>query len=280
MQHSSSPIHRLLLIMQLFIVTTCSIVAQDDSQPVESPINWQEGPGLMKMEDIAQIKLPKGYVFTGREGTQYLMELFQNPLSNAEVGYVQPSDSKSGWFIVFEFEGIGYVKDDEKDDLDADEMLKSFKEGTKASNKERKERGWAELEVMGWAQKPIFNNKTKNLEWALKLKSENEMIVNYNTRVLGRGGVMRVSLVVAPEKLKMVLPTFRKLMKRFSYTKGNKYAEYRQGDRLADLGLKALMVGGGAAVLAKSGALRGIWKLLVFIGLGIAGFFKKLFGRK
>jgi len=265
----------------LVIVSSVTIptMAQNGGGDI-SPIDWIKGSGIMDMEGIAQLDLPEGYVFTGKKGTQTLMELYQNPLTNTEVGYVASMEDDTEWFIVFEFSETGYVKDDEKDDLDADEMLKSFIKGTKSGNKARAKRGWPPLNVLGWSQVPKFNDSTKNLEWALKLKSKNDIIVNYNTRVLGRYGVMRVSLVVDPDKLEATLPEFRKIMDGFSYAKGNSYAEYRDGDKMADYGLKALVAGGAAAVAVKSGAFKWVWKLLVFGFVAVVGFFKKVFGRE
>ena len=40
-------------------------------------------------------------------------------------------------------------------------------------------------------------------------ESEGEQIVNFNTRVLGRKGVMEVKLVVDPDKLSATLPRFQ-----------------------------------------------------------------------
>ena len=45
---------------------------------------------------------------------------------------------EDGWFVVFDFSDMGYVKDDDKDELDAKAILASIKEGTEASNKVRK----------------------------------------------------------------------------------------------------------------------------------------------
>ncbi len=44
--------------------------------------------------------------------------------------------------------------------------------------------------------------------------------------------------------------------------------------------LTALVVGGATAVAAKSGLLKGLWKLIVAGAVGVAAFLKKIFGRK
>ena len=71
--------------------------------------------------------------------TRQIMETFGNLTSNQEVGLVAPESFD--WFIVFEFDPVGYVKDDDKDDLDADGMLKSIREGTEYANEQREKMG-------------------------------------------------------------------------------------------------------------------------------------------
>ena len=45
------------------------------------------------------------------------------------------------WFVVFEFEDVGYVKDDEKKSLDAGAMLSSIKTNTDRANQVRRQNG-------------------------------------------------------------------------------------------------------------------------------------------
>lgn len=42
---------------------------------------------------------------------------------------------------MFEFSNVGYVKDDERDKLDANVLLKTISDNTEESNKERAKRG-------------------------------------------------------------------------------------------------------------------------------------------
>lgn len=249
--------------------------AQAAAQPA---VKFQEGPSVGSLKDTASIKVPEGYVFAGAKDTKTIMESMQNPVSGAEMGFIAPKGED--WFIVFEFDETGYIKDDEKGSLDAAAMLESIKRGTEESNKERRQRGWATMTITGWEQPPKYNEKTHNLEWAIRGEAENKPLVNYNTRVLGRGGVMRVTLVSDPASLPTVLPKFRTLMAGYDFNAGQRYAEFKAGDKVAEYGLSALVVGGAAAVAAKAGVFKWLWKLLVFGGVAIAAFIKRLFSGK
>ena len=90
---------------------------------------------------------------------------------------------------------------------------------------------------------------------------------------------MKVTLVSDPEILRQTLPEYESLIGGFDYRTGNKYAEFRQGDKIAKYGLTALVVGGATAVAAKSGLLKHLWKLIV-LGVAAGGAaLKKVFSR-
>jgi uncharacterized membrane-anchored protein len=246
--------------------------------PALDGVKWQRGPSIGVLGNTAQIHVPAGYVFAGANDTRIIMEAYHNPTNGRELGFVAPASEE--WFAVFEFDDVGYVKDDEKSSLDADALLESIKAGTESGNKERQKRGWSTMTIVGWEQQPRYDESSHNLEWAVRASSEGEPVINHNTRLLGRGGVMEVTLVTDPSALGETLPKFKTMLAGFDFQQGQKYAEFRQGDRIAEYGLTGLIVGGTTAVLVKSGAFKWLWKGIVVFGLAIVAFIRKLFGRK
>ena len=91
---------------------------------------------------------------------------------------------------------------------------------------------------------------------------------------------MQATLVADPEEFSLILHDFRSLLAGYEFQTGHRYAEFREGDKIAEYGLTALVVGGAAAVAAKTGLLSKIWKFLVAGVLVLAAFFKKLFSRR
>ena len=69
------------------------------------------------------------------------------------------------------------------------------------------------------------------------------------------------------------------MLQGFEFKQGHRYAEFRAGDKTAAYGLTGLIVGGGAAALVKTGALKWLWKALVAAAVGISALVKKLFSR-
>jgi uncharacterized membrane-anchored protein len=89
---------------------------------------------------------------------------------------------------------------------------------------------------------------------------------------------MSAILVGSPSTYPAELASFRTAMNGFTYTDDNKYSSFRSGDKVAEYGLTALIVGGAAAVATKSGLLKGLGKLLIPILAAGAALLRKLFG--
>jgi uncharacterized membrane-anchored protein len=166
------------------------------------------------------------------------------------------------WWVVFQFEDVGYVKDDEKNDLKADELLESYKKGVEQDNERR---DGPSTKVIGWHTPPRYDETSHNLEWAIVFETSGEKYVNHNVRVLGRKGLMKVVLVEDMENLEKTLPAFRSALATFKFQTGESYGEYRPGDKIAKYGLTALVAGGAALGAAKLGLFA---KLAIFFKKG------------
>jgi uncharacterized membrane-anchored protein len=87
-------------------------------------------------------------------------------------------------------------------------------------------------------------------------------------------------LITSPEYLKDDLAEFRVANKGFAYGSGEDYASYKDGDKVSQYGLAALVTGGAAAALVKTGLFGGLLKgLLVFwkiIAVGFIAFFASI----
>lgn len=256
----------------------------EEANPL-AELAWQRGPSEALIGDKATIKVPAGYVFLGAADTKKFMEANQNVSSGHEY-LLAPENLQ--WFSLFSFDPIGYVKDNET--IDADAVLDTVKEGTKQGNEERKSRGWSTMSIVGWRFKPHYDRDSKLLEWAFigRDDSTGSDVINYNTRLLGRSGVMQVVLVSDPGVLDTAAATLKTMLTDgYQFAPGEKYSEFKQGDHVAEYGLAALVAGGAAAVAAKKGVfavigafLAAAWKFVFAIVIGAIAWLKALFGKK
>lgn len=259
-----------------------------------SQLKWVNGPAVADLGSRAQIKVPEGYKFLNSHDAQTLLTLFGNPQNPSILGLVQPaaeSEDVDSWFIVFQFEDIGYIKDADKEKIDAHELLSSFRAGIEEGNKQRRMMGGSELREMDWSDQPFYDPQTNNLTWGLRLKFDEGDSINYDIRMLGRAGVMSATLVGSPETYQAAVGPTKHLLSGFEFKEGSKYADWKPGDKVAAVGLTALIGGGSLAIAAKTGLLAKLGLILakmgkaviivIFaIGAGVVGLFKKIFGSR
>lgn len=252
-------------------------------------IEWQEGPTTGKVGDMAEIDVPAGYQFTEAEGAQTLLEIYGNPRNPDILAALLPTDEDADWTLIFQFDDIGYVKDDDREELDADALIGTFKNGIEYGNQQRRAMGTEELLDINWAEKPFYDAETNNLTWALLLKFPSGDSVNYDIRLLGRRGVMEATLVGDPATYSQAVPVVKDLLAGYQFTEGNTYAEWTTGDKVADYGLMGLVAGGATVAAVKTGLFGKLGLLLAkggkavivgicVLGAGILSFFRRLLG--
>jgi uncharacterized membrane-anchored protein len=242
---------------------------------------WVKPPAKVIITDNAALSLNDKIQYLDTKGTDDLLKLTGN--LPEESSYTIAANT-GNWFAVYSFDPMGYVKDDEK--IDADALLKSMRDNEAASNVERKTRGLPALNITGWAVPPHYDPASHNLEYGVTLASQGSTNINYHMRMLGRRGVMDAALVTSQQYLQADLAEFRAANAGFGYNKGEDYASYKEGDKVSEYGLAALVTGGVAAAALKGGLLKGLlaglaafWKLIA-VGV-VAGFaaIRRFFGK-
>jgi uncharacterized membrane-anchored protein len=245
-------------------------------------IQWVDGPTTVALDGNSTLQLPEGYVFLDTKNTGKYLALNENLGDDTEV-MIAPADLS--WSAYLSYLGEGYVKDD--DEIDADAILQTLKDATEAANAERVKRGWDTMRVTGWAVPPNYNQATQRLEWAAAHESAGGAGVNFFTKILGRRGHMSVQLVSAPEQLDAAEAALNDVLGGFAYQAGDRYADFKPGDKVAAYGLAALVAGGAAALATKKGFwaaaaafFAAAWKFIAAIAIGAAAWLRSLFRKK
>ena len=256
--------------------------AQSEYLQQMQALDWHVGPKTETVLSKATIKVDKEQGFLDASNTEKFLQLTGNlPTPDENVLY----SMEKSWWADFSFDPSGYVKDDEE--IDADQILQQMKAGDAAGTEERKRLGMAPLNTEGWFIPPKYDKQTNHLEWAIKLRSGDETYVNYTVRLLGRSGVMSATLVSTPESLEQDLKDFKQSLTSFEYVDGERYSQFKDGDKVAAYGLAALVAGGAAAIATKKGfwaLLAGFfaaaWKFIAVAAVGVASWFGSLFKKK
>jgi uncharacterized membrane-anchored protein len=258
--------------------------AQAELRQKLGALHWVNGPQKVQLFGNSSLQVPADYLFLDQAETAKLQALQHNLSSGKEYFFAPKGGS---WEVFFSYSDDGYVKDDEK--IDAAALLKNIEENTVAGNKMRRDRGWDEMQVVGWQTAPHYDTQTNRLEWAIDGKNlrTNGTVVNFNTRILGRGGVMSAVLVSSPDNLDEAIADFKSTLTGLEYLPGQRYAEYKPGDKIAKYGLAALITGGAAAIAVKTGLWKVIlgglvagWKFIAAAAVAIFGGLARRFKRK
>jgi uncharacterized membrane-anchored protein len=252
----------------------------------------QVGPTEVVLRDQARLKLPEGTMFVPQPTANKILKAMGNRSDDRVIGLIYPLKDDQNWAMVAEYEAAGYIKDDDARDWNADELLKSLKEGTAAANEERKKAGFPALEVTGWAEKPAYEANSHWLVWAATAvhpgATDEPAVVNYNTYALGREGYISINLLTDSKALPADKVHARDMLSRLEFVEGKRYADFdSKTDHVAEYGLAALVAGVAAkklGLLAVIGvALLKFWKigLIALAGLGSGvPWLRKRFGKQ
>lgn len=247
------------------------------------------GPSDVKLSDQANLRLPKGFVYVPPAEGQRLLKAMGNRAGDGLLGLIFP-DSDAEWFVAMRFVKSGFIKDDDAKEWKVDELLSGLKEGTEESNKERRARGFPEVEVVGWIEAPKYDAQTHRLVWSLSSKVKGapagaEGGVNYNTYALGREGYISMNLVTGMKTIEAEKPVAHQLLAALEYNDGKRYAQFNSAtDHVAEFGLAALIGGVAAKKLGLFALIAAFLvkfaKIIGIAAIALIALISKLMGRK
>jgi uncharacterized membrane-anchored protein len=256
------------------VAATPSEQARQDEQEAAWRAGAQagtRGPADIPLIDQAALTLPEGYFFIPKtEGARILRAMGNTVSEQTFVGLILGTTPGDEWTVAASYIKDGYIKDDDARNWNADELLQTLREGTEEANKDRAARGFPELEVLGWVEKPTYDAATHRLVWSLltKYKSEPDAAekgINYNTYALGRDGYFSLNLLTSADRVGTDKHAAAALLAALTYNPGKGYEDFNAAtDHIAAYGLAALI---GGVVAKKLG-------LLALIGIFVAKFAK------
>src|SRR5688572_27200000 len=242
---------------------------------LEASFTYQYG-SITLDDGIGTLNVPPGFRYLDAEQAGYVLhDLWGNPRGEGTLGMIVPdnigiTDDRS-WAFIITYDEMGYVKDDDAEEIDYDVLLNEMQEDAAAVNAERVKAGYESIAIIGWASKPYYDKDKKVLHWAKEIKfGESEgTTLNYNVRVLGRKGVLVLNAVASMIELPDVKQNIEPVLASFSYADGNAYTDFNpELDEVAAWTIGGLVAG---KMLAKAGIFALLLKNLKLIALAIGG---------
>jgi len=244
----------------------------------------------------ATLHLGKDYYFLGKDDARrVIVEGWKNPESEADgvIGMIIPAGKvfANSWGAVVTYDPSGYVTDKDADKANYDDLIKQAHDAEDNLNDERTKQGFPTIHLVGWAQPPSYNRSLHYLIWARDIKFGQTDVdtLNYDVRMLGRGGVLSVNVVAAMPDLPQIRTDADALARTISFNPGARYGDFDSAhDKKAAYGVAGLVAAGMGLVLAQKFGLIAVVLLFLKKGIiivvalfaGLARWFTSLFGSK
>jgi len=245
-------------------------LSRAQKEELVSTLQWQTGTITLD-NGLAKIDLKDGFRFLGAaDARKVLHQVWNNPDDPTVLGLLFPKDqgplTRDGYAITVSYENGGYVKDDDADKINYDDLLKTMKQDVHDANDERVKEGYPKMELTGWAQPPRYDKATHKLYWAKEFSVGDEAggVLNYDIRILGRRGTLVLTVLGDMNALPEINTDVPGILSMVDFQPGNTYAEFDPKiDKVAEYGLAGLIAGGGLAAAAKLGLLGAFFKWIV-----------------
>lgn len=243
-------------------------------------------------DKLATLQVPVEFSYVGPDDAAKILRLWGNPPTKEKpLGMLFPAglraESRSVWAVLINWSEDGYIKDDDAGKIDYQALMKKMQKGTEAENGDRIKQGYPAVKLIGWASQPRYDKAAHKLYWAKEIEfdANPEHTLNYDIRILGRRGVLVMSVIADISSLNMVEATAPQLLAMVDFNAGNQYTEFNPSkDKYAAYGIAALVAGG---VAAKAGLFKGLLvallaaKKFIIIGLvALGAFIKKIFATR
>lgn len=236
-------------------------------------IRWISGPKQASLGTLADIEVPQGYRLTDQEGARILLERMKNPVPDGLIGILAPDSGK--WWVVLTFAEVGYVKNADKERINSLVVLKGLQKRGEMQNSERTAQGMASIVSVDWERPPVYDAARHSLQWAIRADTQSSKVVNDTMLLLGRRGVLE-TITVHPYQASSDTIPLQQLVKNVTFKQGQRYADYQDGDKIADISLSQLIVddkhrAASRTLIASSGGVVVVWIYSVLAGCAVVG---------
>ena len=192
---SAAPTRRALAQLALFsaLLLAPAVYATAPPGAPAAPIHWQFGPRTLTLNGLGALAVPAGMITANRDEIRRFLEATGNPPAGDEIAIAAPNSLD--WFLVFSFDAFEKLGV-RKERPSVDDVVAALRRGNSQMNEARRRAGRETLDLLGWRDKPAFDQKTGRLTWSLDTQeSGGRHNANRYWLLLTRNGVLTVELV-------------------------------------------------------------------------------------
>lgn len=243
-------------------------------------LKWIEKPGtytLPRSGGTVTLSAGRSLLLGGDAERQlFLMNGTESPQAEAVI-----RDRKDGTLVVCEFFGGGFVKAGDWAGIDADALLDGIRARMRAQDRARADAGIAPRTVTGWREPPEYAASFDVARWAVEFDEGGEPALTARALKLGRYGYEQFTWIGPIAQYSETDSLLDAALAGHDFAKGAGYADFRDGDAVAALGLGALAAramgaeggtGASGAIFADAAAfLEQSWIIVVIVVVAAVG---------
>ncbi len=247
---------------------------------VQHALVYEEGE-IDLLDSVATLVTPKGFKFLNGAQSEFVLEdLWKNPPSEPgyeSLGMLFPNEAgpfkEKSYAVNITYAQNGHIVAPDASSIIVDELYQLMQQDIQQNNRLRAQQNYEKIKLVDWAQEPVYIIDKHLLYWAKEIQFGNEKVhsLNYNIRILGRRGYLRLNIIGNMDNLQSIDSHLEDILSCIEFKEGQRYEDYNsESDQLSPYTLKGLIIGRAVSKGGFTAVLTKAWWVLL---LGsIAGF--------
>ena len=262
-----------ILLLVLFLLISSKIIALE-TEIIKDGEKWFEKQSTLDWKNFEEkefmapvegaggsIKIDSSEIFlTGNDVNQFAYWTWG--YSNYSLMLIRSGADT----IYIDHEGGGYVSIDDWKNVDTNVMIKELNDNAKTVVQDRKAKNLSYATKLSWVHKPQLDRQKNMVYYAYKVEwSDDDLSLESLSLVLGKKGYTTVTFVTKyDENISLAAVSKRNKDKAstFIYDEGEMYSDFKTGDKVAAVGIGALLAATLGVKALKPGLLIGLMLLL------------------
>ena len=241
-------------------------------------LNWKDGPIDISFEQ-ANSTISFNSEFTVLEGEDARQIMYwTNGIEFLDIE-IYASNNAKDYHYTFSYVDSGYVEIDDWKNIDSEKFLEEMNENSQKNNPERTKNNMSTIDKINWNKKPTLDRSKNAVYYSFKLDwSDGTSTMNATSILLGRRGYTDVTYSSWPDNYDN--NDLVKISEIHNFNDEQQYKDWKSGDKVAAVGIGALLAATLGVKALKPGLLVGLALLLKkfwFIILLPLAFIGKLF---